>query len=368
MWDRRRLPRLSPQPGHGILTRTRRCSRLWPQSKSGRRPAAVLALALIADPGGMVIAVIKRPFGIARAQRARIFNRDIAADVKHAPSVRQVSLFGAAVPAHLERVRSINLGIAFRVVVIVQAGFRPAHAAHHQIAESVAFFVLSVALLAKPLRRSRQQLVFLRHAEPPRQELHFLPVADFLTGDAVDRCSYAVENDNRALCVLQNRLVVFVQLLAGFKVEIFASFSAPVGLAFAVIVGLYVALQPAKQPFRVLYRPAGLAAAMSVRVVEHSNRPLLIGIGSISAEEMIFPGSTCGDSAVDYAPVREYTDRMPTSQTPTCSSCQRPMTLELQPGGKSPRTFQCLDCERPDPLKSRALDGIMGALRPPAAS
>jgi hypothetical protein len=28
------------------------------------------------------------------------------------------------------------------------------------------------------------------------------------------------------------------------------------------------------------------------------------------------------------------------------------MTLELQPGGKTPRTFQCIDCERPDPLQS----------------
>jgi hypothetical protein len=26
--------------------------------------------------------------------------------------------------------------------------------------------------------------------------------------------------------------------------------------------------------------------------------------------------------------------------------------LALQPGGKRPRTFQCLDCEGPDPIKS----------------
>jgi len=36
------------------------------------------------------------------------------------------------------------------------------------------------------------------------------------------------------------------------------------------------------------------------------------------------------------------------------------MTLELQPGGKSPRTYQCLDCDRPDPLKSDALRWLSG--------
>jgi hypothetical protein len=51
------------------------------------------------------------------------------------------------------------------------------------MSESVAFFVLGVALLAKPLRRRRQQLVFLHHALTARQELHFLTVADFLAGN-----------------------------------------------------------------------------------------------------------------------------------------------------------------------------------------
>jgi hypothetical protein len=50
---------------------------------------------------------------------------------------------------------------------------------------------------------------------------------------------------------------------------------------------------------------------------------------------------------------------------PVCPGCQRPMTLQLQPGGKSPRSFQCLDCQRPDPLKSRVVAGILNALHPP---
>jgi hypothetical protein len=41
------------------------------------------------------------------------------------------------------------------------------------------------------------------------------------------------------------------------------------------------------------------------------------------------------------------------------------MTLQLQPGGKSPRSFQCLDCQRPDPLKSHLIAGILNALHPP---
>lgn len=62
-------------------------------------------------------------------------------------------------------------------------------------------------------------------------------VADFVTGYAIDRRSYAVENDDRALCVLQDRLIFFVELVADLKVEIFARLSAPFDLALAVVVG-----------------------------------------------------------------------------------------------------------------------------------
>jgi hypothetical protein len=49
---------------------------------------------------------------------------------------------------------------------------------------------------------------------------------------------------------------------------------------------------------------------------------------------------------------------MPDSRNrPICQSCARPMTLELQPGGKLPRTFQCIGCERPDPLKTMGTRG-----------
>jgi hypothetical protein len=45
---------------------------------------------------------------------------------------------------------------------------------------------------------------------------------------------------------------------------------------------------------------------------------------------------------------------------PTCLDCGADLTLALPPGGKGPRTFQCFDCERPDPLKS---DEVCGWLR-----
>jgi hypothetical protein len=63
-------------------------------------------------------------------------------------------------------------------------------------------------LLARPLRGRRQKFVFLGDAEPSRQELHFLSAADFLTGDAIDRYSYAVEDDDRTLSVLQDRPIL----------------------------------------------------------------------------------------------------------------------------------------------------------------
>ncbi|MEY2408430.1 MAG: hypothetical protein QOF48_1100, partial [Verrucomicrobiota bacterium] len=42
-------------------------------------------------------------------------------------------LFRAAVPDHFIGSGRFNLRIPFRVVLIVQTGFRPAHAAHDQI-------------------------------------------------------------------------------------------------------------------------------------------------------------------------------------------------------------------------------------------
>jgi len=42
------------------------------------------------------------------------------------------------------------------------------------------------------------------------------------------------------------------------------------------------------------------------------------------------------------------------------------MILALPPGGKGKRTMQCVDCDRPDPLKSDAAKGwLKSELQPP---
>ena len=52
-------------------------------------------------------------------------------------------------------------------------------------------------------------------------------------------------------------------------------------------------------------------------------------------------------------------------QSGNCPRCGKPMMLALPPGGTGPRTLQCLDCERPDPLRSDALKWLSSELRPP---
>jgi hypothetical protein len=48
---------------------------------------------------------------------------------------------------------------------------------------------------------------------------------------------------------------------------------------------------------------------------------------------------------------------MTEADRPACPKCKSQMTLALQPGGRTPRTLQCLDCDRPDPLKSDNVSG-----------
>ena len=71
--------------------------------------------------------------------------------------------------------------------------------------------------------------------------MHCLPVADFLTGYAIDRRSDAVKEDDRTLYVQQDRLVFLAGLLAGLKVEIFARLVA--GIAATVVAVRVVSIQ-----------------------------------------------------------------------------------------------------------------------------
>jgi hypothetical protein len=51
-----------------------------------------------------------------------------------------------------------------------------------------------------------------------------------------------------------------------------------------------------------------------------------------------------------------------------CPICNKPMAFLLPSGGAGPRTFQCLDCDREDPLESesvkRWLEGELGRDHP----
>jgi hypothetical protein len=51
-----------------------------------------------------------------------------------------------------------------------------------------------------------------------------------------------------------------------------------------------------------------------------------------------------------------------TSDVPSCGAI---LILALPPGGAGQRTFQCFDCDRPDPMKTEKVTGwLMGELQP----
>jgi hypothetical protein len=54
------------------------------------------------------------------------------------------------------------------------------------------------------------------------------------------------------------------------------------------------------------------------------------------------------------------------TQRPTYPDYGAFLILALPPGGNGPRTFQCLGCERPDPIKTDQATGwLKGELHPP---
>lgn len=48
-----------------------------------------------------------------------------------------------------------------------------------------------------------------------------------------------------------------------------------------------------------------------------------------------------------------------------CPKCGKPTKLMLPPGGKGPRTYQCIDCDWPDPLKLSDVAILLKTVRPP---
>ena len=54
------------------------------------------------------------------------------------------------------------------------------------------------------------------------------------------------------------------------------------------------------------------------------------------------------------------------AERPTCPGCGAHLILALPPGGDGRRTFQCFECDRPDPLKTDQVTGwLKGELQPP---
>jgi hypothetical protein len=61
-----------------------------------------------------------------------------------------------------------------------------------------------------------------------------------------------------------------------------------------------------------------------------------------------------------------YVYFMGQSERPTCPHCRAYLTWALPQGGNGKRTFQCLNCDGPDPMKTEKTTGwLKGELQPP---
>jgi hypothetical protein len=79
-------------------------------------------------------------------------------------------------------------------------------------------------------------------------------------------------------------------------------------------------------------------------------------------------GKTLGwaNFEIDEVPARRQNRSMGQAERSTCPGCGAFLILALPAGGKGRRTFQCFECERPDPLKTETSTGrLKSELRPP---
>ena len=61
-----------------------------------------------------------------------------------------------------------------------------------------------------------------------------------------------------------------------------------------------------------------------------------------------------------------YVYFMGQAERPTCRHCGAYLTWTLPQGGNGKCTFQCLNCDGPDPMKTEKTTGwLKGELRPP---
>jgi hypothetical protein len=69
---------------------------------------------------------------------------------------------------------------------------------------------------------------------------------------------------------------------------------------------------------------------------------------------------------VDVAWNRRETMPMGKVERPKCPTCGAYLIPALPPGGEGARTFQCFECDLPDPMKTEEVTGwLKGELHPP---
>ena len=73
---------------------------------------------------------------------------------------------------------------------------------------------------------------------------------------------------------------------------------------------------------------------------------------SVTARPIVLPSNRI---------TREGFGLMTTNQR-ICKTCGRPTKLLLQPDGDGPRSYQCLRCDRPDPLKLPRVNKLVKGL------
>jgi CheY-like chemotaxis protein len=59
----------------------------------------------------------------------------------------------------------------------------------------------------------------------------------------------------------------------------------------------------------------------------------------------------------DHRNAADNVGRPMTRSVPICPKCKRLMKFALPPGGRGQRSYRCLECERPDPMKSEDTQG-----------
>lgn len=180
----------------------------------------------------LAMRVMPAPVALLIVKGARLGDRH-RADVPDPARILEVLLAGVAVPQHFEWVDPINPKLPVRVVLVIEPGFGPPHAAGDGIAERLAVVVVGVGLVAEEpgrlgvdVRRVLVEPVIFggRHT---RDVADFLAVADFLPVDGIDDGQDRVEHRRRLLTIVEDALLVLGPVATVAELEITLRLLAP---------------------------------------------------------------------------------------------------------------------------------------------